>query len=541
MIDDPLLQFSRAVGLNAEDAVAQPVVQISTYLARTAVELAPIISRYDLYQMNGDLVYFDHLGERQVMTPVKFRNWINHAGVLTCRRFDKDTAQPIPETMHKEEAATLLGDMVFLKGVRVLKGVNQVRQPVVRPDGKLEPLPWGYDVQTGIYTVPGGMEYALDVDVDVAVGRIRRLLKDFPLTDDRSRAVQVAAMLAIFIRHLPGGMGLRPGILWYANKPGSGKSVLAKVCLYIVLGSAKVAKLKRDDELDKEVEAFCRAAVPYIFLDNIRGGLNSTTIEGMLTSEESMGRAMGGHGVFDARNTALLLASANGDDIKINEDTQRRFLVVDLFEKGDPEARKVEVPLNDALMRSREWRVEMLEALWALVRNWHEKGMPAGSLSLASFEDYARLLGGIVEAAGYEPPFQKVVLPDAGMPGASEFVELLGLLLEEMDEEVERDVTLETLARLARGAQLYQESVGTEADGKKLSVKVDGLTGELRAGAVDHGYLDQAMKSSFGKVMKKQIGTEWVVGGGRKVEFGRRDQKRKAMYTVKVMGGGGES
>ena len=532
MISDPLSNFSVAVGLHPLDEATMPVVVIRPYLCDTAIQLAPIVSRLDLYQMNDDLIFFDHKGDRQLMSAVKFRNWLNHQGVITCRKFDKSSPNPIPETMHKDEAATLLADSIFLRGVRPLKGVNQVRCPVVRPDGTLDALPWGYDAQTQIYTVPGGIEYDFDLPVEVAKGRIHRLLKSFPITDERSLAVQVAAMLALFIRHLPGGTGLRPGFLWYANKPGSGKSVLAKVCLYMVMGRAAVAKLKKDDDLDKEIEAFCRAAVPYIFLDNIRGGLNSTTIEQMLTSEESTGRAMGGHGTFEAKNTALLLAT--GNQIDLTEDALRRFLLVDLFEKGDPEARVVETPLNDSLMRSETWRREMLEALWALVRHWHAGGMVPGSKSLASFEEYAALLGGIVESAGYVSPFTKAEIADAKSPGAAEFDELLALVLAEMDGETERDFTVEDFARLARSAQLYQRSVGTQADGKRLTIKLDGVPKSESAMAPDLGYLDQAMKSSFGKAMTKQIGTEHLIGG-QKVEFGKREQARKATYTVKIL------
>lgn len=510
---------------------AQPVVRIEPDLNVTARRLGEIVARLDIFEMNGAQVFFDNKGEMQTMTGRKFRTWISDH-VVTCVKFDPKSGTPWPASLAVDEAATVLECENFRRGVRPLKGVNHVRCPVIREGGKLEALPWGYDAQTQIYTVPGGLEYALDLDLAVAKGRFARLLGSFPITDERSFAVQVAAMLALFIRHLPGGMGLRPGFLWYANKPGSGKSVLAKVCLYIVLGRAAVAKLKKDDDLDKEIEAFCRAAVPYIFLDNIRGGLNSTTIEQMLTSEESTGRAMGGHGTFTAQNTALLLAT--GNQIDLTEDALRRFLLVDLFEKGDPEARVVETPLNDSLMRSEQWRVEMLEAVWAVVAHWHESGMPKGSRTLASFEEYALLLGGIVEGAGYASPFQKAEIADAKSPGAAEFDELLALVLGEMGLETSREVSVEDLARLARSAQLYQRAVGTQEEGKKLTIKEDGLGKEERGMAQDHGYMTPPQRSSFGKVMTKQIGTEHTIGG-RKVEFGKREQARKATYTVKIL------
>ena len=176
----------------------------------------------------------------------------------------------------------------------------------------------------------------------------------------------------------------------------------------------------------------------------------------------------------------------------------------------------------------------MLGALWAVVRNWHEKGMPKGSVVLPSFECYSGLLGGIVEAAGYAPPFAKAVLPDAKSPGAAEFDELLTFVLEEMGLEPEKDFSLQDLARLARAGQLYQKAVGTQEDGKKLSIKQDGLGKDERGMAVDHGYMDASQNSSFGKMITKQIGTEHKILGKR-VQFGKRAQSRKATYTVTVM------
>lgn len=527
-----LAALANAGGLGSglkEDAA--PVVKIEMDLNVTARRFGEIVARLDLYNLNGELVFFNHRGEKETMTGRKFRTWIsNH--VVTCQKFDPKSGYPIPCSLAVDEASTVLESENFKRGVRPLLGINHVRCPVIREGGKLDALPWGYDSQTQIYTVPGGLEYALDLDLAVAKGRFARLLGSFPIADERSFAVQVAAMLALFIRHLPGGMGLRPGFLWYANKPGAGKSVLAKVCLYIVLGRAAVAKLKKDDDLDKEIEAFCRAAVPYIFLDNIRGGLNSTTIEQMLTSEESTGRAMGGHGTFTAQNTALLLAT--GNQIDITEDALRRFLLVDLFEKGDPEEREVETPLNESLMRSEQWRVEMLEAVWAVVAHWHEQGMPKGSRTLASFEEYALLLGGIVECAGYSSPFQKAEIADAQSPGAAEFDELLALVLQEMGLETEKDVLLTDLVRLARGAQLYQKEAGTQEDGKDETIRKDGLGKEERAFAQDKGYMTKPHETAFGKRMKKEVGTEHVINGQR-LQFGKREQARKSTYTVRVL------
>ncbi|MBB5277741.1 hypothetical protein HNR26_003830 [Rhizobium rosettiformans] len=49
---------------------------------------------------------------------------------------------------------------------------------------------------------------------------------------------------------------------------------------------------------------------------------------------------------------------------------------------------------------TREYRSELIWSLCVLIRNWVAKGMPDGSKKLGSFEDWARVTGGILEAAG---------------------------------------------------------------------------------------------------------------------------------------------
>lgn len=530
--------LANAASIAVADVDAMPVVRIEPDLNVTSKRLGELIARLDLFSMNGDLVFFDHAGEMKVMSPKKFRTWISDH-VITAEKFDKNSGDPWARSLGIDEAATVLESENFKRGVRPLKGVNHVRCPVVResesnerellPTG-WELLPWGYDPETQIYTVPGGLDYDTDLPLEVAKGRIAREFGTFPITDDRSLAVHVAALLALYIRHLPGGMSLRPGFLWYANAPGTGKSVLAKACLYPVMGRAAAAKMKKNEDLDKELEAFCRASAPYIFLDNIYGGINSASIDQLLTSTESTGRAMGGHGLFIARNTALVLGTAN--QIDLNDDALRRFLLIDLFEKGNPSERAGFVPLDDDRMKSDEWRISMLETLCALVRHWHASGMPKGTERLESFETYAALLGGIVEAAGYAPPFKKAVLPDAKSPGQAEFEELLRLVIKEMGEEQEKDFATTDLARLARSGCLYKNDIGTEADGKKLTIKEDGIPAAERALAQDLGYMTPAMASAFGKRITKLVGKEPTVDG-IKLEFGKRAQSRKASYTVK--------
>jgi hypothetical protein len=554
---DQVGDLAKATGMEVVDGDGAPVVTIAKDLNQTAKLLGQVVGRLDLFFLNGDMVFFDHSGEMRVMTGRVFRTWINEF-VVMAERYDRQTGQAVRTTLDQTDAATIIESENFRRGVRRIRWVNQVRLPVLRKrpagsgelldDGwkrvgdqevRLELLPWGYDEQYEVFTVKG--EYSVDyeggMDVAAARGWLERTFRHFPFSDERSRAVMMAAMLALYVKHLPGGSGLRPGFLWLANKAESGKSLLAKAAQYPVLGRAPAVKMKRGEELDKEMEAFSRSAVPAIFLDNVYGGIQSATLDQMLTSEEGAGRAMGGHGTFIARFLALLLVT--GNKLELNDDAARRFLVVDLFEKGNPLERGVsaEERLSDTKMKGKLWRARMLEVLHALVMNWVERGMPKAKVLLGSFEEYAELLGGIVAAAGYEEPFQRAVIPDAISPERAEFAELLSLVVAAMEEKQEMDFTLEELCRLARSAAIFTDKVGTEDEGRRLTVKQDGLRGELAAHAMDNGYMTPSQRSSWGKRMQAEVGTEPRSKCGRRVEFGKRLQSRKATYTVKLLDG----
>ncbi len=524
-----LRELAASTGLAVVEGDAAPVVAMGADVNQTARRLGEIVSRLDLFAMNGGLVHFDHGGRMRPMTARVFRTWINDH-VIMAAKFDKDGGSPIPGTLGSDDAAAILESQNFLRGVRPVLSVNQVRLPVVRSTGELDVLPWGYDAEFQVFTVPGGLDFDREIDLAAAKVGMDRIDGQFPFSDGRSKAVQRAADLALFCKHLPGGQSLRPGFLWLGNKPGSGKSVLAKKGLYPVLGSAAAAKMKKGEELDKELEAFARARVPYIFLDNVYGGIASASIDQMLTSRKTAGRAMGGHEIFEADNTALLFVT--GNRLELNEDAARRFLVVDLFEKGEPDGREVTSRLDDDIMETAEWRGKMLSYLWAMVSHWHASGMPKGKIKLPTYEAYSELLGGVVASCGYEEPFQKAVIADAISPEKAEFGELLDLVIKEMGEAKEKDFTLEELALLARSANLFTDKVGTQEEGRKLTIKEDGLKGEEKGLASDMGYLTPAQRSSWGKRMGKEVGGEPRSASGKAVEFGKRKQARKATFTV---------
>ncbi|MFC7337283.1 hypothetical protein ACFQY0_08865 [Haloferula chungangensis] len=556
-----------AIGVNMKSGASAAVVMYESDLNRVAQRIGEYCRKLDIFlKENGQVVYFDHRWRLCEMTPKIFRTWIN-GHVVIAHKFDED-GKPVVGTLREQDAAAVLVSESFRMWLRPLTGVNDVRLPVIRKltDGELQEtvqnngktfynfshceeeltlLPEGYDEETQSYTVPSHIEFDLDLDLAVGQSWFRRTFGEFPVADDRSFAVHVAAMLAPFIRYLPGGFGLRPGFLWDANESGSGKTVMAQAALCAVYGHAKVAKKKSAEDWDKELEAFQRSGREYILVDNLRGGLNSPTVEQMMTSTESVGRSMGGHDTYEADNRLLIFLT--GNDTELEGDSVRRFLVCSLEEPGDPNSRVITTPyLTDSQMRSPEWRAEALAALWALVRVWWAKGRPAGPTALASFQPFTELLGGIVTANLFEDPCVKSTRPCRATAEDLEFQKFIEKVVEEIEQSgdlpdedgvIRRKFDRRDLAEIARRNEVFQEVVGERQDGVSLTIRKEGLTGDLVRHAVDKGYLDGRQEVAWGKLIKKRMGKANFEVDGKRVRFGDRREKHGWRTTVEILGG----
>jgi hypothetical protein len=511
----------------------RPVIQMVEDINVVALRLGKQCAHLAIFRKGESLVFFSDDGEEVICTARRFRSWINQ-WVTLAYKFDRTTGSGIPGTLGVDDAATVLECESFLRCIRKVRRVARVRMPVMRAPGVVELLPVGYDEETETFTLNGPV---IDETMTLLAAQewFENVFGGFPFNGDRDRAVHVGAMLAVFCQLMMPRMSLRPGFLWMANKPGSGKSVLAKAALYPVFGKVSSAKLKSGEELDKELEAFSRAAVPYIFLDNIYGELRSAALDQLLTSCFTMGRAMGGHAIFEAENRALICGT--GNNLTLNDDAYRRFLIVDLFEKGDPaERRFAGVRLDDSRMSGEEYRASALSALWAMVRAWRDGGCKPGEKRLASYEEFSEVIGGIAWAAGFEDPFQP---PDAAQvisPEKAEFNQLVRELIAVLRGEgvLTRDFTLEELARIARGGELFSNKVGTAAEGRQLTIRQDGLKGDLAAMAEDCGYLDAKQRQRWVFTLKPHAGSEPVVDGV-KVQFGKRIQQRKTCFSISIL------
>ena len=354
---------------------------------------------------------------------------------------------------------------------------------------------------------------ALSYDAAMPFENARQILCDmyeeFPfegggdLMTNRSFAVHLAAHFTAFCRVILKDAP-RPGFVYLANQPGSGKTLLATCALAPIFGGIKLERLsKSEDERDKQVTTMTAERRPYAVYDNVKGHLESSTLENYLTGEESLGRRLGVSESVDGMSDASIFLT--GNMLTMGIDMTRRTLVVDLFSAKAVADRDFKATLTPAFVRKDENRKRILAALFSLLKHWEELGsVRLSKRLLPSFEDFSALIGGIVTTAGFGDPLES---PKTGM------------------DETEQAWKL-----------LLSEAAGSISDGLRREFTVDELleiadrlnvSDILTAGARD-------IHKAFGHRIKKWKGRVLGDEKGRLFEFGKRSDRAGAAYSIRV-------
>lgn len=227
---------------------------------------------------------------------------------------------------------------------------------------------------------------------------IEEMMGDFPFVDDASRAHSVGAVLAPFVRQALNG----PIPLHLIESPsaGTGKSLLANVLAIPATGvnPASMSDPGQDEaEWRKRITSTLLRMPSYIFIDNVAHCLDSDTLASALTSTWWEDRILG-----SSRNIRLPQRAtwiATGNNLHLKMDIARRSTPIRIDAKTASPWNRDGFRHPDIIGWSKENRPWLIWACLTLVRHWIAQGKPAGKMKMGSFEGYARIIGGILEAA----------------------------------------------------------------------------------------------------------------------------------------------
>lgn len=289
--------------------------------------------------------------------------------------------------------------------------------PVFGPDGQLALEP-GYHGDARIFykgdPVPGFDGGWDDVEVryaDVEWARhllLDEMLGDFPFADDASRAHALGMVVEQFVRGMVDGPS--PAYVVIAAEQGTGKSLLAQACLFPACGRVDLLPEPEPNPGDFQkrlLSELIRGPQAMLF-DNVTRRLEDSALAAMLTSGRYADRVLGKSQIlsFPVRHTTVFTMN----NPEIGPDMRRRIVPIYLdagvekpWERLGPAAGQGWQHPNllswAAVERPRLARAA-LTLVSHYVKGWDETGREAPTRMMGSFEEWSRVVGGVVTAAG---------------------------------------------------------------------------------------------------------------------------------------------
>lgn len=224
--------------------------------------------------------------------PAAFCSWVENEGGVVCQAwFGKGKESRLGDTSMSEDTAkkVLVSDR-FIHGLREVVRVNTVRLPVGRATG-IELLPVGYDKESKILTIET-VAYDERMSPDRARDLFADLLKDTAFDSRnhvekwRSISVATAMIMAPFCDCMLSRFDERPAFIVTANSEGAGKTVLVRMAVCPVFGSAKITPPPHidSDKLTELLNSIAQSGAPYVIFDNWRGKIENAALEAFVTS-----------------------------------------------------------------------------------------------------------------------------------------------------------------------------------------------------------------------------------------------------------------
>jgi hypothetical protein len=225
------------------------------------------------------------------------------------------------------------------------------------------------------------------------------LLGDFPFVEEGSRAHAVSLFLLPFVRSLISGP--TPLHLIEAPIPGSGKGLLSDVLLSPAVGRriAVMAQARDGDEWRKRITANLMGTPEVILIDNVTVPLDSGELASALTAYTWRDRILGKSQTIELSVRCIWVATANNPEL--STEIARRSIRIRLDPKCPQPWTLDHFKHKDLKGWAQEQRAGLVWAGLTIVRAWMSRGRPLWQgKPLGSFEEWAAVIGGILEAIG---------------------------------------------------------------------------------------------------------------------------------------------
>lgn len=323
--------------------------------------------------------------------------------------------------------------------------------PSYTADGKLLTVPkWYYEGNEGLNILlhDSGFKVATTIpeeptpdDVDDALAHLEDVLFEFPFLDtdlqgnerrEPSYANALAMLITPFMRRMIDGC--TPVFFITKPVPGTGGTMLGRLPLIFFDGedSMPMGYTQSEDEMKKYLVAAVTETRSHLFFDDV-ADFNNRVLLQAITARYVGGRLLGSSKTIERANNFGWIATGNNTIIKA--EMERRICWIRLNAKETDiqariwkkryrmvDGRKEEITYAQWLKEVRE---ETVYSILVLIQNWiAQEQRPFMMRSLVSFEDWAKKVGGVLQAAGIEGFLdnRRTILTDQDEAAIKDFV-----------------------------------------------------------------------------------------------------------------------
>ena len=373
------------------------------------------VSKIDHEGCEQDFLGFSNIKPKRFIT-LSERYFIPYVNTLKSDRNGNTYTVPTPTSLTNEKSSIILESPQFQEAMPVIKRIFTVQMPIIK-DGILTFPKEEYDERFYSWLPKESpIIENMDMPLEDAKNVILNIFKEFCFETKQDYTNAVSAFITPFLQGLfKTGFNTRTPVYCYeANRERSGKDYIAGVTGVLYEGNAleeppisngEYRSSGGNDELKKKLLAAMISGRRRLHFSNNKGHMNNSVFESVTTATKFSDRLLGKNEIVTIDNELSFSFSGNLG-ITLTPDLSNRTIFINLFlDIEDANKRKFNNPdLHGWVLNNRN---NILSALYSLVKNWFDKGMPDGEHAFASFPEWARVCGGIMEAAGYDSPCSK--------------------------------------------------------------------------------------------------------------------------------------
>ncbi|MCK4592917.1 bifunctional DNA primase/polymerase [bacterium] len=353
-----------------------------------------------LFNSGGDIVRLERETEPPSLKTVSAAGLIGFMAESAMYLRARKTVEHEPATPPREIANTILANHVG----RFPRLTGLLMTPTLREDGSILGNS-GYDEETGYYLICpelGDQLTFVEESPTEALREIEDIIQDFPFKTEADRANALALIITAVIRPAIGGSA--PLFVINAPVAGSGKTLLAKITSILEgRGGLLIDVPDKDDELMKRIQAYLlgTGGSGVMILDNHPSDkrLTLNSLASLITVDSQSIRRLCTSDMHMVKNRATVIVT--GNNVQVGGDITRRVVDIRIEPKVPQPDKRTNFVHPDLKTYLQENRLRLVRAILTCAHLWYDAGQPPPTCPIfGSFEEWRRIVGGILEHAG---------------------------------------------------------------------------------------------------------------------------------------------